>query len=125
MATRLRRRSRLAQDRSATLNAFHGTASSPLLLGDRLIIVQEQQRSPSFIAAFDRRTGEELWRTERETQVGWSSPAAVSVTTDDGVARDEIVVNSQGHVIAYAPYDGRELWRASRHDLRGHPEPRS
>ncbi len=94
------------------LNAFHGTASSPLLHGDRLIVVQEQQRAPSFIAAFDRRTGEELWRTERDTQVGWSSPAAVSATTDDGRQRDEIVVNSQRHVLAYAPEDGRELWRA-------------
>ncbi len=105
------------------LNAFHGTASSPLLLGDRLIIVQEQQRSPSFIAAFDRTTGEELWRTERETQVGWSSPAAVSVTTDDGEERDEIVVNSQHHVIAYAPEDGRELWRASGTTFEVIPSP--
>jgi len=95
-----------------TLNAFHGTASSPLLHGDRLIVVQEQQRAPSFIAAFDRTTGEELWRTERDTQVGWSSPAAVSATTDDGEERVEIVVNSQHSVIAYAPEDGRELWRA-------------
>lgn len=105
------------------LNAFHGTASSPLLLGERLIIVQEQQRSPSFIAAFDRTTGEELWRTERETQVGWSSPAAVSVTTDDGEERDEIVVNSQHHVIAYAPEDGRELWRASGTTFEVIPSP--
>ena len=105
------------------LNAFHGTASSPLLLGDRLILVQEQQRSPSFIAAFDRRTGEELWRTERDTQVGWSSPAAISVTTDDGEERDEIVVNSQHHVIAYAPEDGRELWRASGTTFEVIPSP--
>ena len=106
-----------------TLNAFHGTASSPLLLGERLIIVQEQQRAPSFIAAFDRRTGEELWRTERNTQVGWSSPAAISVTTDDGEERDEIVVNSQHHVIAYAPEDGRELWRASGTTFEVIPSP--
>ncbi len=105
------------------LNAFHGTASSPLLLGDRLILVQEQQRGASFIAAFDRRTGEELWRTERETQVGWSSPAAVSVTTDDGEERDEIVVNSQHHVIAYAPEDGRELWRAAGTTFEVIPSP--
>ena len=105
------------------LNAFHGTASSPLLHGERLIVVQEQQRAPSFIAAFDPRTGEELWRTERDTQVGWSSPAAISVTTDDGEERDEIVVNSQHHVIAYAPEDGRELWRASGTTFEVIPSP--
>ena len=105
------------------LNAFHGTASSPLLLGERLIIVQEQQRAESFIAAFDRSTGEELWRTARDTQVGWSSPAAISVTTDEGEERDEIVVNSQHHVIAYAPEDGRELWRASGTTFEVIPSP--
>lgn len=106
-----------------SLNAFHGTASSPLLLGDRVIVVQEQQRATSFIAAFDRTTGEELWRTDRDTQVGWSSPAAVSVTTDEGQEREEIVVNSQKYVIAYAPEDGRELWRANGTTFEVIPSP--
>ncbi len=105
------------------LNAFHGTASSPLLDGERLIVVQEQQTGGSFIAAFDRSSGQELWRTARDTRVGWSSPAAITVQAADGGERDEIVVNSQHHVIAYAPDDGRELWRAKGTTFEVIPSP--
>jgi outer membrane protein assembly factor BamB len=56
--------------------AYHGTASSPLLHGDALIVVQDHG-GRSFIAALDRKTGEELWRTDRPSQVGWSTPIAI------------------------------------------------
>ncbi|HUP24711.1 MAG TPA: PQQ-binding-like beta-propeller repeat protein [Thermoanaerobaculia bacterium] len=91
-------------------DAYHGTACSPLLYRDRVVVVQDQG-SGSFIAAFDKDTGRELWRTPRPTKVGWSSPVAIRVGSDPQ-AHDEIVVNSQQHVFAYDPDSGKELWRA-------------
>ena len=84
--------------------AYHGTAGSPLLYGDRLILHQDQNRG-SFITALDTETGEELWRTPRAANVGWSSPIAVRV--GDHV---EIIVNSSRSVNAYDPDTGADMW---------------
>jgi len=87
---------------------YHGTAGSPLLYKDRLILYQDQRPGPDgggFIAAFDRKTGKTLWRTERQATVGWGTPVAVRVGD-----KDEIVVNGQRRVNAYDPDSGEELW---------------
>jgi outer membrane protein assembly factor BamB len=89
------------------MEAYHGTAGSPLLYKDRLILYQDQFAG-SFIAAFDTRTGKELWRTKRDADTGWGTPIAVRV-----VDHDEIIVSSQLRVQAYSPATGAELWRCS------------
>ena len=86
------------------MDAYHGTAGSPLLYKDRLILYQDQSRN-SFIAAFDTRTGKTIWTTPREANVGWGTPIAVRV-----VDHDEIIVNGQLKVQAYNPDTGAELW---------------
>jgi len=86
------------------MDAYHGTAGSPLLYKDRLILYQDQSRN-SFIAAFDTKTGKTLWSTPREADVGWGTPIAVHV-----VDHDEIIVNGQLKVQAYNPDTGAELW---------------
>jgi outer membrane protein assembly factor BamB len=86
------------------MDAYHGTAGSPLLYKDRIILYQDQYAG-SFIAAYDTRTGRELWRTARNASVGWGTPIAVRVGD-----HDEIIVNSQNRVNAYDPATGRELW---------------
>lgn len=87
------------------MDAYHGAAGSPLLYRDRIVLYQDQF-SGSFIAAFDTRTGRELWRTRREASVGWGTPIAIRAGQ-----RDEIIVNGQQHVTSYDPITGRELWR--------------
>ena len=92
-----------------TFQAYHGTAGSPLLYEDRLILYQDQKGGAgSFVAAFDTKTGNEMWRTPRQAQVGWGTPIAVRAG-----ARDEIVVSSMRRVHAYDPNTGAELWSAS------------
>jgi outer membrane protein assembly factor BamB len=86
------------------MDAYHGAAGSPLLYKNRIILYQDQY-SGSFIAAFDTRTGEPVWRTPREASVGWGTPIAVQVA-----GRDEIIVNGQQEVQAYDAETGRELW---------------
>jgi outer membrane protein assembly factor BamB len=99
------------------IDAYHGTAGSPLLYKDRIILYQDQY-SGSFIAAFEARTGRQLWRTRRAASVGWGAPIAI-----DAGARDEIIVNGQNAVYAYAPEDGRELWRCQGNTYEVIPTP--
>lgn len=94
------------QQSLGAISAYHGTAGSPLLYKDRLILFQDHGGgSGSFVAAFDTRSGRTLWRTARRETVGWGTPIAVQ--TGD---HDEIIVSSQQRVHAYDPDTGRELW---------------
>jgi outer membrane protein assembly factor BamB len=87
------------------INNYWGTAGSPLLYKDRVILYQDQ-RAESFIAAFDAATGKQLWRTARNASVGWGTPVAINAN-----GRDEIIVNGQYAVVAYNPDTGAEIWR--------------
>jgi outer membrane protein assembly factor BamB len=89
-------------------NASHGTAGSPLLYKDRVILYQDQRAAGgSFVAAFDAATGKERWRTPRKENTGWGTPVAIRAGD-----RDEIIVSSMHRVYAYDPDSGRELWSA-------------
>ncbi len=89
------------------IDAYHGTACSPLLYKDRVILYQDQQGTPSrsFITALDKRTGKLLWTTPREARVGWGSPIAIRAGD-----RDEIVASGMLRVHAYDPASGAPLW---------------
>jgi outer membrane protein assembly factor BamB len=100
---------RLVWHRSlGTFNNYHGTAGSPLLYKDRLIVFQDHKggsQGGAFVAALDTATGKTLWQTTRQGTVGWSTPIAIRAFD-----HDEIIVSSQSLVHAYNPDTGAELW---------------
>jgi outer membrane protein assembly factor BamB len=82
-----------------------GFASSPIIRDGRLIIQVDVQRG-SFVAAFDVRTGRELWRTPRTDVPTWSTPAVASMN-----GRDQVIVNGWKHIGGYDLETGAEVWR--------------
>ena len=101
------------------MDAYHGTAGSPLLYKDRVIVYQDHRAGGgSFVAAFDAATGRQVWRTARRETVGWGTPIAVRAG-----ARDEIIVSSMHRVYAYDPANGRELWSAAGNLVEVIPTP--
>ncbi|MEM7051641.1 MAG: PQQ-binding-like beta-propeller repeat protein [Acidobacteriota bacterium] len=102
-----------------TFDAFHGTASSPLLHDGRLFLVQDHRGTGgSFVAAYEPATGNPLWRTPRQAKVGWNTPIAVRVGE-----RDELIVSGQQQVQAYDPANGKELWTARGNTFEAIPTP--
>jgi outer membrane protein assembly factor BamB len=91
----------------ATLGMAVGT--SPVL-HENLVILQcdEDGGAGSFIAAYDKKTGREAWRTARPVQVSWSTPVLVTARE---TGRAELVTTGNEWVIAYDPTTGKELWR--------------
>ena len=83
-----------------------GAASSPVLYGDQLFVVNDNDQD-SYVAAFDTATGEELWRTERDEGSNWSTPF---VWQND--VRTEVVTTGQNGVRSYS-LDGELLWSLS------------
>jgi outer membrane protein assembly factor BamB len=100
----------------ATSN-YHGPGGSPLLYRDRVIFYQDQ-RSDSFVAAIDAKTGKLLWKTPRQETVGWGTPIAIRAGD-----RDEIIVSGQNAVRAYDPESGKELWMARGNTVEVTPTP--
>jgi outer membrane protein assembly factor BamB len=87
------------------IDNYHGAAGSPLIYKGKVVLYQDQSRN-GFIAAFDGRTGQQVWRTRRQQSIGWGTPIAVTVGD-----HDEIIVNGESRVMAYDPDTGAELWR--------------
>lgn len=93
-----------------------GTAASPVLYGD-LVIQLCDSKQDSYIAAFRKSSGKEVWRTPRASVGCWTTPVLVEAEAGTG-QRTELVVNGTSSmrsderlVIAYDPQDGQELWR--------------
>jgi outer membrane protein assembly factor BamB len=89
-----------------TLHA-HGEGSSPVLYGDTLIVNWDHEGT-SFLCAFNKRTGEQLWKTPRDEKTSWSTPLVVEV---DG--KSQIVVSATKRVRGYDLTTGAQLWECS------------
>jgi outer membrane protein assembly factor BamB len=90
-----------------------GGGASPALHGDRIFILNDNEEA-SFIAAFDKKSGRQLWRTARpglgteQMRSAWSTPFVWQ-----NELRTEVVTTGPGWAISY-DLEGRELWRMSR-----------
>jgi outer membrane protein assembly factor BamB len=80
-----------------------GTASSPVLYRDRMIVMNDNTTF-SFIAAFNKDTGAELWRVKRDEVENWATPFVW-----ENELRTEIVTAGRGKVRSY-DLDGKLLW---------------
>ena len=87
-------------------NNIYGMGASPIIVDDKVILSCDQS-SNSFIAAWDKKTGKELWRTERkEAKSGHSTPI---LWTPKG-GRKQILLPGSFLLTAYDPADGKRLW---------------
>ena len=88
-----------------------GTGSSPALAENLLVIVNDNEKQ-QYIAAFDKRTGKQVWRTNREIGPKGRRSAWVTPFVWRHALRTEIVAVGPGEVVSY-DLTGKELWRMS------------
>lgn len=81
-----------------------GLSGSPVQNQTHFFILVDDE-GPSYLVAFDKSTGKEIWKQERTPRNSWSSPAMHSI---DGV--EQVVVSSAGSVDGYACETGKLLW---------------
>lgn len=94
-----------------------GSASSPALWKGKVYVQVDVQKG-SYLAAFDAKTGRELWRTERDSKPSWSTPTIVESAT-----RTELVTNGVEHIQGYDAETGKELWRLKGTSMISVPTP--
>jgi outer membrane protein assembly factor BamB len=83
-----------------------GTAASPVLYKDRLYLVNDND-TESFMVALNKKTGEQIWRVEREQGTNWATP----YVWENG-SRTEIITPGTKKVRSY-DLDGKPLWEFS------------
>ena len=82
-----------------------GASSSPLLIGEKLIVCQDHDVN-SFLMAFDKTSGKVLWKTDRsEFPRNASSPC---LWINEG--RPQLVVAATLRVVGYDLETGKEAW---------------
>lgn len=84
-----------------------GHSSSPIIYRDKAIVQADKQKG-SFIAAYDLKTGNQVWRTERDEIPTWGTPT-IFHRNAEGAKMDLIVTNGT-KIRGYDPETGRLLW---------------
>jgi outer membrane protein assembly factor BamB len=97
-------------------NGF-GEGASPALAGDRLLVPWDHQ-GPSFLVALDRRTGDELWRVERDEITSWTTPLVV-----EHEGRQQVITSATQGVRSYDVATGELLWHGEGVTLNAIPSP--
>jgi outer membrane protein assembly factor BamB len=110
-------------------NHRHGPGGSPVIFED-LLIINCDGTDVQFIAALNKNTGEEEWRTKRahisearlsgsdSAPMGFSTPLLVEV---DGVM--QVVSTGGDHVAGYNARTGEEIWWSSYYGYSLVPRP--
>ena len=80
-----------------------GTAASPVVYKDRVYIVNDNDEK-SFFAAYDKKTGKEVWKVEREVGTNWATPYVW-----ENKQRTEIILPATKVVRSY-DLNGKVLW---------------
>ncbi len=83
----------------------HGPGGSPVVWND-LLIVSCDGMDVQYTIALDKRTGEVRWESDHPGLHAYSTPLVI-----DEQGTPQLITSGGENLIAYAPADGRELWR--------------
>jgi len=99
----------------------HGFGTSPIVVGEMVIIGSEQKGPNSFLLAVDRRTGETKWKTPREyRRTAYSTPCVRE--KEDG--ETELIFNSGANgITGVDPQTGEVNWQIKVFDKRSVSSP--
>ena len=112
----------LWERRDLPCNHWRGAGSSPTVWGD-LLIMHFDGADHQYVVALDKRTGRDVWRTNRSIDFQDLTPEGKPIRDGDfrKAFSSPLVITHEGRPLlisaaskatyAYDPKDGRELWR--------------
>ena len=86
----------------------HGGGGSPVVIGDHVIVMVDQDKPGSFVAALDRDTGEVKWRTPRASTKHSASTSCVFRPAGGG--EQLICASNANGLAALDPATGKVIW---------------
>ena len=94
-----------------------GTGASPVLFRDTVIFNCDSD-DESYIAAFDKATGDPVWRTERNEGASWGTPFLF-----EAGSRTTVVTNASRRMWGYDAATGELLWECAGGSMISVPSP--
>jgi outer membrane protein assembly factor BamB len=94
-----------------------GEGQTPVLHGNH-IVVQWDHQAGSFIAALDKKTGAELWRTPRQEIDSWATPLVV----EQG-GKAQVIATAMNKVYGYDLETGKVIWEGPGLTMNPIPSP--
>jgi outer membrane protein assembly factor BamB len=95
-----------------------GEGSTPALYGNTIVVVWDHLNGQSFIAAFDKRDGRELWRVLRDEIDTWATPLILDVN-----GRPQAIVPAMERIRAYDLETGSVVWEGDGLTMNAIPSP--
>lgn len=100
--------------RTLPLQHAVGPGSSPLVHGDRLVLIQDGMQR-QYVTALNKRTGETLWETDRppmEAPTGDQKKAyCTPIVATDSNGREQLLCMGSQWMVSYDSETGDEFWR--------------
>lgn len=93
-----------------------GTSMSPIVYGDRVYLVNDNEEASELIA-LDKRTGKTIWKIPRQEKTNYSTPFVW-----ENPLRKEIVISGIQWATSY-DLDGKELWKIKGKSILAIPTP--
>lgn len=86
--------------------------TSPVMTSNAIVVTM-MHSGPSYLAAFDRKTGDLLWKHDRMTDAPKEAAQSYTtpVVTTNPAGKEVIVVTGADYVTCHDAADGTELWR--------------
>jgi outer membrane protein assembly factor BamB len=106
-------------DPTYTKELRYGVGSSPVLAGKAVVVARDKEygeveRDIGWLGAFDRKTGEELWRLQwKDNCCSYATPV---VHVREG--RTEVIFAHTGKMSGYDAETGKEVWTHEYHMLQ-------
>jgi outer membrane protein assembly factor BamB len=94
-----------------------GEASSPMLHDGKLIVTRDLD-SQSSITVFDAKTGDTIWRKERDEPSCWATPIVVE---HEGI--EQLITNAHHRVRSYDLANGDLIWQCGGQVFNVTPSP--
>ena len=98
-----------------------GEGQTPVLHGNR-IVVQWDHQGQSFITALDKKTGNELWRVNRQEIDSWGTPLVVDRVGEQN-GRAQVVTTAMNKVRSYDLETGTLVWEGPGLTMNPIPSP--
>ena len=95
-----------------------GEGSTPVLHGDTIVVVWDHIGGQSFVVALDKRTGNELWRVNRDEIDTWATPLVVETE-----GRPQVIVPGRKRLISYDLASGKVVWETAGLTMNPIPSP--
>ncbi|MEM1293797.1 MAG: PQQ-binding-like beta-propeller repeat protein [Verrucomicrobiota bacterium] len=82
-----------------------GYGASPILYKEMVIVTAESKSG--YIAAFDRKTGSEVWRAPRNKWTSYSTPVIANLA-----GKDQLVLSGNNRITSFDPNTGKMNWES-------------